>query len=248
MPIDTNLKPTSKRSQSIKSYNERTSLPYIRLSFGMSLDGKIATYTGDSKYISGPESRQFVHRLRHNSDAILVGINTILIDHPSLTTRLTNQVGKDAHRIILDSTCRIDPYEPLLLQTSNARTIVVTKLNSHPQKISALRKQGILVLEIECTSSTLPLLEVLSQLYQMGIRSILVEGGSTVHFSFIRDHLFQELYATISPLIIGGEQAKGAVGGQGFQTLNESMKLHIKSIKHVGKDYIIHAIPDIKGE
>ena len=248
MSINYMLKPTSRRTKLIKSYNESTSLPYIRLSFGMSLDGKIATYTGDSKYISGPESRQFVHRLRHNSDAILVGINTILTDHPSLTTRLSNQVGKDAHRIILDSSCRIDLFEPILMQTSNASTIVVTKKNSDPQKINSLRQQGILVLEIECASAMLPLTEVLQSLYLMGIRSILVEGGSTVHFSFIRDQLFQELYATLSPLIIGGDTAKGAVGGQGFQSLKDAIKLHIKSIKHIGKDYIIHAIPEKKGE
>ena len=103
--------------------------PWITLSFGMSLDGKIATRKGDSKYITGQEARGFVHHLRHRHDGILVGIQTIINDHPLLTTRLDSIRGKDAHRIVLDSQLRISLDEPMLHQLSEAKTVVVAKAN-----------------------------------------------------------------------------------------------------------------------
>ncbi len=232
---------TSRIQPKMKQVNLSEQIPYITLSFGMSLDGKIATVTGDSKYISGPESRVFVHQLRHQHDGILVGINTILIDHPTLTTRLPHPPSNDAHRIILDTNCRIDVEEPILKLSSQAKTIVVCKAGVNLPKQNELKQRGVQVVTIETTASTLPLELVLPRLYQMGIRSILVEGGSTIHFSFLKSGYVHQLYATLSPIIIGGERAKSAVGGAGFETLKESAKLDILSIKKYGLDYVIHA-------
>lgn len=232
---------TSRIQPKMKAVNHTQQIPYITLSFGMSLDGKIATITGDSKYISGLESRAFVHQLRHQHDGILVGINTIFIDHPSLTTRLPHLPSKDAHRIILDSNCRIDLAEPILSLSSKAKTILVCKADGNPTKQAELTKLGVLVVPIETTSSSLPLELVLPRLFQLGIRSILVEGGSTIHFSFLKSGFVHQIFATLSPIIIGGETAKSAVGGKGFETLKESPKLNILSIKKYGSDYVIHA-------
>lgn len=232
---------TSRIQPKMKQVNLTQKIPYITLSFGMSLDGKIATVTGDSKYISGPVSRAFVHQLRHQHDGILVGINTIMIDHPSLTTRLHNQPANDAHRIILDTNCRIDLGEPILHLTSKAKTILVCKASANPDKQNELRKKGVIVVAIQTAASSLPLDVVLPCLFQMGIRSILVEGGSTIHFSFLKSGYVHQLYATLSPIIIGGDLAKSAVGGAGFETLKESTKLDILSIKKYGQDYVIHA-------
>jgi diaminohydroxyphosphoribosylaminopyrimidine deaminase/5-amino-6-(5-phosphoribosylamino)uracil reductase len=209
----------------------------------MSLDGKIATKTGDSKYISGSSSRMFVHRLRHRHQAILVGINTILIDHPHLTTRLVGKQGKDAHRIILDSSLKISPDEPVITQSSTAKTIVVTRKDSDPDKKARLIEKGVSLIEIEDPSHPLNLHEMLKKVKVLGIDSILVEGGSTVHFSFIEAHLFQRLFASISPLIIGGDTAKSAVGGTGFSWLRDAMKLKFVKLHHAGNDLIIEAIP-----
>jgi diaminohydroxyphosphoribosylaminopyrimidine deaminase / 5-amino-6-(5-phosphoribosylamino)uracil reductase len=230
-------------SADIDQFSMLSKIPYVTLSFGMSLDGKIATKTGDSKYISGSESRQFVHRLRHIHDAILVGINTVMIDHPSLTTRLEGFQGKDAHRILLDSTLKINLDERIIAQKSSANTIVVTRVSSDAIKKAALRSLGVIVVEIEDPSAPLNLHEALRKIKSLGINSILVEGGSTVHFSFIKSGLFKRLYATVSPIIIGGDLAKSAVGGEGFPTLLESARLDFIKCEKVGPDYILEAIP-----
>ena len=225
-------------------YNQRMGLPFVTLSFGMSLDGKIATKTGDSKYISGPESRLFVHKLRHRYQAILVGINTIQIDHPHLTTRLPHQLGKDAHRIILDSTLKISLNEPVITQTSPAQTILVTRKDSDSVKKKALLAKGVRIIEIDDPTQPLNLHEMLLKVKAQGIDSILVEGGSTIHFSFIESRLFQRMFASISPLIIGGDSAKSAVGGVGFETLRQAAKLQFVQLHKAGKDLIIEAIPE----
>jgi len=230
-------------SAEIHQFSILSEIPYVTLSFGMSLDGKIATKTGDSKYISGPESRQFVHRLRHLHDAILIGINTVMIDHPSLTTRIEGFQGKDAHRILLDSSLKIDLDERIIRQNSSADMIIVTRVSSDARKKAALRNLGVIVVEIEDPSSPLDLHEVLTKIKNLGINSILVEGGSTVHFSFIKSGLFKRLYATVSPIIIGGDKAKSAVGGEGFPTLLESARLDFIKCEKVGPDYILEAIP-----
>lgn len=217
--------------------------PFITLSFGMSLDGKIATHTGDSKYISGPESLAFVHRLRHQHEAILVGINTVMIDHPSLTTRLKDVNGHNPIKIIMDSTLKIDVNEPLFT-SSEAKTIIVTSQKSNLEKKKALLLKGIGIIEIENDQPHLNIREMLLKLKQAGIYSILVEGGGTIHFSFIKERLFNRLYATVSPIIIGGEKAKTAVSGSGFDTLKEAAKLKFIDIHHYGKDLIIEAILD----
>lgn len=217
--------------------------PFVTLSFGMSLDGKIATHTGDSKYISGPESLAFVHSLRHQHQAILVGINTVMIDHPSLTTRLKDMNGRHPIKIIMDSNLKIDVSEPLFT-SSNALTIIVTSKNSSKEKKDTLLEKGIKIIEIENDQPHLNIREMLFKLKAEGIESILVEGGGTIHFSFIKERLFNRIFATVSPLIIGGEKAKTAVSGSGFDTLKEAAKLKFKTINHYGKDIIIEAVFD----
>ena len=217
--------------------------PFITLSFGMSLDGKIATYTGDSKYISGNESLAFVHQLRHEHQAILVGINTVLIDHPKLTTRLEKIKGRDPIKIILDSTLKINLDEPLFT-SSKAKTIIVTKKDTCPEKKNTLIKMGVKIIEVEDKSSPMNIKEILLKLRNEGIESLLVEGGGTIHFSFVKERLFNRIYATVSPMIIGGESAKTAVSGQGFKTLKEAAKLKFTQVNLYGKDYIIEAVLD----
>ena len=216
---------------------------YVFNSFGMSLDGKIATYTGDSKYISNPISRELVHQFRDYADAILVGINTILIDHPKLTTRLKNKQGKDAIRVILDSNLRIDLKEPILTLNSKAPTIVVTSIGVNPKKVMALKKLKVMVLEVKKINKQLDLNDMLSQLYKLGIKKLMVEGGSTVHFSFYKNKLTNYSFITVSPLIIGGEAAKTAVGGIGFPTLKDSLKLSELKVYNYGSDLVIATKP-----
>lgn len=218
-------------------------LPFVTLSFAMSLDGKIATNTGDSKYISGPQSSAFVHRLRDRHDGILVGINTVIADHPRLTTRLPNGKGHDAARIILDSQLRIPLDEPLLHLVSTARTIVICRKDADPARKVALERLDVVVIGIPDPHSPEGLREALIRLKGIGIRSILVEGGGTVHFSFIEQRLFDLVFVTIAPIVIGGETAKPAVGGRGFATIAEAAQLcFVRRIK-AGADIILEAVP-----
>lgn len=215
--------------------------PFVTLSFGMSLDGKIATYTGDSKYISGEASRIAVHQQRNRHMAILVGIQTVLVDHPLLNARLI-EGARHPLRVVLDSKLRIPETEPML-QGDNARhTIVFTTAAADPAKIRRLETVGATVIRTS-SADKVDLHVVLDELYRRGVDSVLVEGGGTVHFAFLEAGLADLVQAYVSPILIGGEFAKSAVSGQGFATLKDSVKLDFTQIRRIGKDLLLEAIP-----
>ena len=215
--------------------------PFITLSFGMSLDGKIATRTGDSKYISSSATREFVHELRHLHQGILVGIRTVQLDHPSLTTRLASGHGRDAQRIILDSQLAIDLNEPILSLTSEAKTWIVTKTNSDRKKINFLISRGLEVLEDSTISPHIDLPWLMQALITKGITSLMVEGGGKIHESFIRHQFFDRIYAQVSPILIGGADAKTPVEGLGFATLKEASRVAFSNHFKTDRDIILVA-------
>lgn len=215
--------------------------PYVTLSFGMSLDGKIATYTGDSKYISGQVARVAVHKQRNRHQAILVGIQTVLADHPLLNARLLKH-PRHPIRVVLDSKLRIPETEPMLQGDQAAKTIVFTLATADAAKVKRLRELGTTVLTTSGTDK-INLFEALSQLYERGIDSVLVEGGGTVHFAFLSEGLVDCVHAYVSPLLIGGETAKNAVAGQGFDTLAKSFRLSFQRIRRLGDDLLLEAMP-----
>lgn len=222
-----------------------TNTPWITLSYGMSLDGKIATYTGDSKYITGPLARQVVHQLRHTHDAILVGSQTVTIDHPLLTTRLDGIEGHQPIKIILDSSASIDLKEPLLYQ---GHTIMVCKASANKEKIKALTDIGVTVLQDPSLKIGIDVKWLMLTLGSLDIHSILVEGGGTIHFSFIEKGLFNRIYSQISPMLIGGKDAKTPVEGQGFDMLKNVT--HVAYLRHwtLGQDIIIKSGPKLKSQ
>lgn len=215
--------------------------PFVTLSFGMSLDGKIATYTGDSKYISGQPARIKVHQERNRHQAILVGIQTVLLDHPLLNARLVPG-ARHPKRVVLDSKLRIPETEPMLEGVHARNTIVFTLKSSDPEKIRRLTDRGAIV---KTTSGTdrIDLSEMLSELHRLGIDSVLVEGGGTVHFAFLEAGLADKIHAYVSPLLIGGETAKSAVSGQGFATLADSVRLTFTKTRKIGPDLLLEAVP-----
>jgi diaminohydroxyphosphoribosylaminopyrimidine deaminase/5-amino-6-(5-phosphoribosylamino)uracil reductase len=226
----------------LKAYQTKVTIkrPWITLSFGMSLDGKIATRKGDSKYITGPEAREFVHHLRHRHDAILVGIQTVENDHPLLTTRLNTINGKDATRIILDSKLRIAIDEPLLNQISEAKTWVVAKAHfADKQKVEHLSSMGVVVLLDPYLSKRIHLPWLMKQLLARQIRSVMVEGGGTIHESFIRQSYINRIYSQVSPLLIGGKKAKTPVEGLGFAMLKDATRVAFCNHFKLGQDIII---------
>jgi 2,5-diamino-6-(ribosylamino)-4(3H)-pyrimidinone 5'-phosphate reductase len=199
----------------------------ITLNAAMTVDGKIATTSGDSA-ISSRDDLIRVHELRASADGIIVGISTVLADNPRLTVRLARKrvKRKDPARIVIDSKGKIPLDSHILLTASRIKTIVaVTKL-AHIDNLRKIKKTGAIV--IVSGSQTVNLKKVFSIIKQMGIRKILVEGGGEINWSLLRLGIVNELIVTISPKIVGGRQATTLVEGQGYRRISQGIKLHLK--------------------
>src|SRR5699024_5685880 len=205
----------------------QTNVPFVTIKAGISLDGKIAATSGDSKWITSPESRRDVHQRRHEHDGILVGINTILKDNPLLTTRLPRG-GKNPIRIILDTYLNV-PITANVVQDRSASTIIFTANHIDIKKKIEFERLGVTVISQERT--TISIHEVLKTLGKMKMISVLVEGGSGIHASFIEANMFQQIIAYISPKIIGGLEAFPFVGGDGSKFVKHGKPLRYTDVK-----------------
>ena len=207
--------------------------PYVILSAAISIDGKISTNIGDSKLSSKSDSIR-LHKLRSKVDAILIGKNTLLQDDPLLTVRYTK--GKNPIRIILDSTGSI-PTNSRIIKTSNdVQTIIAVSKKINKKNLLRLQKLPVEVIMSGENSINLKLL--LKKLSSKKIKTILVEGGGTVNWEFIKNNLFNELIITLSPFLIGGTDAISFVEGKGFAKISNSPNLKLKSIKRL-KNYLV---------
>lgn len=212
--------------------------PYITLKFAATLDGKIAASDGSSRWISGPKSRKFVHRLRAGHDAVLVGIGTVLADNPLLTTHGIK--GKNPARIVIDGELRT-PFNSKIVKTArNIRTIIVTTPKSTRLKTEKMRKKGVEVIVFPSKNSRIDLKKVMRELRREGIKNILVEGGKGTLTAFIKAGLFDRVIAVISPKILG--KGLEAVGDLGIKTIKGAIKLRPKSVKRLGDDVIIETV------
>nr|WP_242705732.1 bifunctional diaminohydroxyphosphoribosylaminopyrimidine deaminase/5-amino-6-(5-phosphoribosylamino)uracil reductase RibD [Pontibacillus sp. ALD_SL1] len=218
-----------------------TKTPYVTLKNAMSLDGKIATVTGESQWITGEDARDDVHHDRHKHDAILIGVNTVIQDQPRLTTRLPDG-GKNPIRIVLDTHLRT-PVETPLIQNPDAPTWLVTGNNVtevQREKYKAFPHVDILTV----AHSRVTVEEALHLLGEKGITSIYVEGGATVNDAFLRAGSVQQVITYIAPKMIGGQDAPTPVGGQGIKALREALNLQIKEVVHLGNDLKIVSKPN----
>jgi diaminohydroxyphosphoribosylaminopyrimidine deaminase / 5-amino-6-(5-phosphoribosylamino)uracil reductase len=216
-----------------------TGLPYVTLKSATSLDGKIATVTGESKWITGEEARKDVHHFRHVNDAILVGVNTVIKDNPSLTTRLDSG-GKNPIRVILDTTLRT-PLDSKIVNDQAAETIIVTGADVEPERGRRFLEQGIEIIKLE--TAKIGILDMLKKLGDRGITSLYVEGGAEVHGSFLKEKAFQQVVTYIAPKLLGGKNAGAAYGGEGIARLEDTVSLEITDVKQIGKDIRIIAEP-----
>jgi len=213
------------------------SKPYVILSAATSVDGKIATRTGDSK-LSSKQDRIRLHKLRSKVDAILVGKNTVLQDNPLLTVRYAR--GKNPIRIILDSKGSI-PEKSRILQTSNEiPTIIAVSKKISKSNFDKLHKFPVEIIIAGKNSVNIKLL--LKKLSDKKIKTILVEGGGTINWEFIKHNLFDELIITLSPFLIGGTNAISLVQGQGFEKISNSPNLKLKSIKRLKNHLVLNYI------
>ncbi len=210
-------------------------LPYVTIKVACSLDGKIATYTGDSKWISNKESRDYVHKLRTIYDAVLVGINTVKIDNPYLTS---HNKGRNPVRVIVGDISKLSLRKKYNVFNNETKTIVFTKKN----KIVKFFEKFDNTIVYQYKVSSIPFKEILSVLAEKHrISSVLVEGGAETITKFIEENLVDEFIIFFAPKIVGGEKAKTWVEGKGVKYIKDAIEIKINSIEIIDKDFVIKA-------
>lgn len=216
-----------------------TGVPFVAVKAAMTLDGKIATRSGDSRWITGEDSRRFVHTLRNIYDAILVGIGTVLKDDPLLNTRLDIPDQRDPVRVILDGRLDIPLDSRIVATASQQRTVVMTSTAANPGQAARLQDRGVEVVWIDSSPDTIPPQEVLKMLGKQELASLLVEGGGQVNASFLQSGLVDKVYWFIAPKICGGKEAPSPVGGEGVARMAEAIRLKSCTIDRFQEDVLI---------
>ena len=211
--------------------------PFVVLKAAMTLDGKIATATGQSKWITNETSRAYGYKLRDSYDGMMVGINTVIEDNPMLTARVDG--GKNPIRIVVDSSLKID-INVNVVQDKSAKTIIATTDKADKDKILKLQAQDVDVIVVDKDENDkVDIEKLLDILGQKNICSILVEGGATLNGSFVAKKLVDKVYFFIAPKIIGGKEAKTPVAGTGILNLQEALALKDIQIEKLEEDILI---------
>lgn len=220
-------------------------LPFVQLKLAQSLDGKIASYAGDSKWISSTNSRRLVHKLRAQSQAVLVGYRTALIDNPCLNIRDYKRTnGYQPLRVVLDPWLKL----PLSLNVFNVRrqsTVVIASLrNRHSAKWKQLERRGVKLVGVTSDSRVFNIKEAMARLADMGVINILVEGGGETAASFLEKRLVDKVCFFIAPKIIGGRLAKTSIEGNGVKEIRKAVTVKDVSVKTIGKDILVEGTPN----
>jgi len=230
--------------QLIECYSKHivTGKPFVTLKYAMSVDGKIATSTGKSKWISGEQSRKETHRLRHISGAIIVGIQTVLTDNPELTARNEDGENLDLQplRVVIDTNGRI-PVDAKLVSDGGSTLIACADMESEKQK--TLESKGVRVQQITKHKDGIDLLEVIDRLKDKGIMSILIEGGSRISGSLIDLGVIDKFVVFIAPIVIGGCSSLGPISGSGIDNIAEALKFKTTQFQKYGDDFVIIGYP-----
>ncbi|MCA1632643.1 MAG: bifunctional diaminohydroxyphosphoribosylaminopyrimidine deaminase/5-amino-6-(5-phosphoribosylamino)uracil reductase RibD [Acidobacteria bacterium] len=211
----------------------RTGRPFVHLKLAASLDGRIATRTGDARWITGEEARVRVHQLRREYDAILVGAGTATKDDPLLTDRSGLARRRPLVRVLLDERLSLTPASKLARTAREAPVMVITAATADPTRVAALEECGVQI--VAEASGGRNLRAVLESLARHSIQSVLVEGGANAAGAFLRAELVNKVSFFVAPLILGGD-AVGAVGGVGALTIEEAVKLRDVEIERHGHD------------
>ena len=223
-------------------HHVQTNRPYVAMKYAMSVDGKIATKTGESKWISGEASRAYVQKLRMQYQGIMVGIGTVLKDDPLLTCRL--DLNQSPIRIICDGQLRM-PLTSQIAETANhIKTYIVCSRDQSETsegifKRKRLKSHGFYLIEVPSKAGHLDLNIAFQALGDLGIQSLLVEGGSTLNATIVREHLAQYLYAFVAPKIIGGKEAFTPSGGIGISSMSKASLLELVKIEKLEKDILL---------
>ena len=217
-----------------------TGMPFVTAKFAGSLDGKIATKSGDSEWISGDEARKYVHYLRYTTDAIMAGANTVIADNPRLTCRYAGRGGearKQPLRVIVDGKGRTPAAAQIFTETG--KVLVALGKSVEPERKKAFTQVGAELLELPSEEGLVDLERLLRALGDRGITSVLVEGGGILFGSLFDRGLVDKVIAFVAPIIIGGKEAKTAVAGDGVEKVIDAAKLERVRVEKFGEDLMI---------
>ena len=221
----------------------KTGLPLVTMKTAISLDGKIATRMGNSQWISGTESRNFVHELRNQNSAILIGTNTILKDNPQLTCRLKKQKVKHPARIILDRENKIPLKAKVFSNSKKQRVIYVAGSKLSLQRKKTLVAKNIEIINGKTNKSGFDLKYLMKHLVKKDLPSVLIEGGGEINNSALKAGIVDKIYIFISPILIGGKQAPGLIGGLGVSKIVKALSLKNMKVTEMGEDLMVEAEP-----
>ncbi|WNG35885.1 bifunctional diaminohydroxyphosphoribosylaminopyrimidine deaminase/5-amino-6-(5-phosphoribosylamino)uracil reductase RibD [Archangium violaceum] len=217
-----------------------TGLPYVTLKAAVTLDGKLATATGDSRWVTGEAAREQVHRLRDQVDVILVGANTVRKDNPQLTTRLPDGNGKDPVRVVVDSHLSLSPKLTVFTQRSPARTVVATLEDPAGRKAKRFAALGVDIWQLPAKGERVDLAALMRRIAKEGLNHVLVEGGAEMYGSFLREELADELLLFVAPKLIGSEGLSWT-GSLGVKQMARALSVGKLSYEQVGEDLLIRA-------
>ena len=216
-----------------------TQYPFVILKSAISLDGKIATASGESQWITSEASRLKGHEVRAQVDAILVGVGTVLQDNPSLTARLPERQNEDPIRIVVDSRGRTPLEAKIFNPESNAGTLIAVTKNAPSEKIEALKSAGADVLTLEEAEGRVCLRALMRELGRKEITSVLIEGGGEINAAALQAGIVDKLMFFVAPKLIGGKDAPGPIGGVGIVRLAEAFELRDVKTSPIGTDFLI---------
>lgn len=215
-----------------------TKRPYVVLKYAMTLDGKIAAYTGESQWITGEAARRHVHQQRHRYSAIMAGVGTVLADDPLLTCRIPG--GKNPVRILCDSRLST-PLTARVVQTAGEVPTILATCCTDEAKRRPYESAGCRVLTVDAKDGHVDLKQLMERLGAEGVDSILLEGGGTLHWSALESGIVQKVQAYIAPKLLGGRTAKTPIEGQGFPTPADGVRLVNSTITRLGEDFLIES-------
>ena len=219
--------------------------PFVHVKAGLSLDGRIATNRGQSQWITSEPARRYAHTLRRRYDAILVGISTLLADDPSLNVRLDDDQSENdtIHRVVLDSRLRTPPAAKIFSTPAGGEIYIASCTEADNPARTPLQDAGARILDCRCHDARVDPADLLDRLHGLGIESLLIEGGGEVIASFLRAGLVDLLTFVYAPLIIGGSNARPAVGGPDIDSLDDALKLESIRSFPIGPDIAIEGRP-----
>ncbi len=220
-------------------YTQHDKKPFVILKCASTLDGRIATSTGDSKWITNEKSREFVHKIRHEVDAILVGSGTLHADDPSLTSRINGVKTKDPLRIILDTHLSIKKDAKVLTQKSDAGTIIITSPDVSKEKIVQIENLGAKVIQIPLKKQKLDLNKLMIKLGQMSILTLLIEGGSVVAGSALRENIVNKVMFFLAPKFLGSSDGMPIFDGKGPKLIQDAFELNNMSVTQFDNDILV---------